>query len=637
MTIKNTLSYFQLGICCAAFILGSCSADDKKQTPQQAVQAYLEGQTDSLDLSLQELLQAVEKKESTVSLQEKFEKARICYKHLEPVTELYFPGFSETINGPAIDEEEAYEGKVTKATGFQVVEEYLYPEIDTSLHDELLQETRLLASTTNRLRQLVKSNELTDQHVFQAMRLELLRIMALGISGFDSPIAQRSLPEAVAALRGVEKILLLYKHSLPEDKEDLLVVLTDMFDKTCSDLTHPGHDFNTFDRAAFITEKITPLSESVYAYQQALGIANRDLLSAVNLENTNFFDTGTYQIRYFANPGNRDVKPEMINLGRLLFFDPVLSGNNKRACASCHQPSKAFTDGRAKSLAFEASGEVNRNAPTLINAAYQRMQFYDSRVMFQEDQVTEVMANPSEMHGHIDEAVNKIRKSEAYQKLFREAYGLKDDQPVTNRLIQMALASYIRSLSSMSSPFDLYMRGDKSKMSNQALAGFNLFMGKAKCGTCHFMPLFNGTVPPMFTKSESEVLGVPQKPDTAKATADPDAGKFLAFGGELNKNAFKTPTVRNIALTAPYMHNGVYHTLEEVIDFYNRGGGAGIGIELPNQTLPPDKLNLSAEEQQNIIAFIHSLTDTTGLTTVPKELPRFNDAVLDKRKIGGEY
>jgi cytochrome c peroxidase len=109
------------------------------------------------------------------------------------------------------------------------------------------------------------------------------------------------------------------------------------------------------------------------------------------------------------------------------------------------------------------------------------------------------------------------------------------------------------------------------------------------------------------------------------------------YGGDLNKHAFKTPTIRNAAITAPYMHNGVFATLEQVIDFYNRGGGAGIGIELPNQTLPSDRLDLTANEQRSIITFIEALTDTVGITGRPSRLPSLADPKLDKRQIGGEY
>ncbi|MBT1688095.1 cytochrome-c peroxidase [Dawidia soli] len=622
-----SLCHVFYGLVFFAGMLAACQPAERETDPVQAVQTYLQLKTDTLDQEFQLLLQRVEAHAPERDLQQSFERARDRYKNIEPLIELYFPVFADAVNGPAIDEQEPHEGgKVTYATGFQVIEEYMYPVVDTSAQTELVAETRFLAGMIGRLRQLISNNQMTDEHIFQAMRLEVLRIMALGVSGFDSPIAFRSLPEAVAALRGIDDIVSIFERRAPATAVKVNLAKAYAF-------LQQGVSFNDFDRATFFADIMTPLSKSLYAYQQTLGIANRPLVSAVDMSKDNFFEKGIFMTDYFSNPDNRTPQPEAAQLGKMLFFDPILSGNNKRSCASCHQPDRAFTDGRAKSLAFEGKGEVSRNAPTLINALYQRMLFYDSRTMFLEDQAADVMANVTEMHGHIDEAVTKISRSPEYQELFKKAY----NKTVTRRTVQLALAAYIRSLSSMNSGFDRYMRGEKTAMTPEAVAGFNVFMGKAKCATCHFMPLFNGTVPALYMKSESEVLGIPAKPDTAHATADADLGKFNTYHDELNKHAFKTPTVRNAGLTGPYMHNGVYTSLEQVVDFYNRGGGAGIGIVLPNQTLPPDKLELTTQEQKNIIAFIHSLTDTAGLTTPPRYLPAFPDAALNARKVGGEY
>ena len=153
------------------------------------------------------------------------------------------------------------------------------------------------------------------------------------------------------------------------------------------------------------------------------------------------------------------------------------------------------------------------------------------------------------------------------------------------------------------------MQGDKTQLNADEKAGFNLFMGKAKCGSCHFAPLFNGTQPPLFLKSEAEVLGIPSHADTVRAQIDKDPGRFTLNPYLQYKYAFKTTTLRNVAKTAPYMHNGVYNTLEEVLDFYNRGGGAGIGMALDNQTLSPDPLNLTKKEISDIIAFLKTLDD----------------------------
>jgi cytochrome c peroxidase len=205
----------------------------------------------------------------------------------------------------------------------------------------------------------------------------------------------------------------------------------------------------------------------------------------------------------------------------------------------------------------------------------------------------------------------------------------------------MALAVYVGSLAGMNSEFDKYIKGELSQLNPSVKNGFNLFMGKAVCGTCHFAPVFNGTVPPDYKESESEVLGVPENPYVKKPTIDSDEGRGKALLKDkvfFNKYAFKTPTVRNVKLTFPYMHNGSYKTLNDVVDFYNKGGGKGIGIVLEHQTLPFDELKLSKKEMNDIVSFMESLTDTIGLTSKPKRLPTFrNNAEWNNRKIGGEY
>jgi cytochrome c peroxidase len=149
------------------------------------------------------------------------------------------------------------------------------------------------------------------------------------------------------------------------------------------------------------------------------------------------------------------------------------------------------------------------------------------------------------------------------------------------------------------------MRGNEEALSKQELKGFNLFMGKAKCATCHFIPLFSGITPPKYVMSETEVLGVPVSLEDSTVDADP--GYYGVIGVDSYKYAFKVPTIRNINKTAPYMHNGIYQTLDQVMEFYNNGGGAGLGINLPNQTLSKENLHLTKKEIQDIIAFMKSL------------------------------
>ena len=151
------------------------------------------------------------------------------------------------------------------------------------------------------------------------------------------------------------------------------------------------------------------------------------------------------------------------------------------------------------------------------------------------------------------------------------------------------------------------MQGDSKSLNKAEIEGYNLFAGKALCGSCHFFPLFNGTVPPFYNETEFEVLGTPEASNNK--TLDNDPGRFKVTGIEKQRLAFKTPTIRNVELTAPYMHNGVYSTLEEVIEFYHKGGGAGLGLTVPNQTLPFDSLKLSPVEKHRIILFMRTLTE----------------------------
>ena len=291
-------------------------------------------------------------------------------------------------------------------------------------------------------------------------------------------------------------------------------------------------------------------------------------------------------------------------LGEKLFYDKGLSKNNDRSCASCHHPEKAFTDGLKTNVSLTGSN-LARNTPTLTYASLQNAQFWDMRQLDLEKQSVDVIQNKDEMHGSMENIHAKIQLDNEYVKLFKKAYP-KTSKPEAWQ-IQNAIASYVRSLNAFDSRFDEYMRGNKNILNNEEIEGMNLFMGKAKCATCHFTPLFNGTVPPSYSKTEHEVIGTPN--EASGKTLSPDKGRYLYNKMPQLVGAFKTPTVRNAAVTAPYMHNGVFKTLEEVVSFYNKGGGQGLGYEVENQTLPFDKLNLTVKEEKALVAFMKTLTD----------------------------
>jgi len=533
----------------------------------------------------------------TVQLQKQFVKAHSRYKQVETISEYYFPVVSKALNGPALAEFEENDGKTLPPEGFQVIEEFIFPTYNLNSKAELLREMGILSANLKRLNKVSQTNEFTDSHVFDAMRLEVFRIITLGITGFDSPIAQKSIPEAASALESIEKYYEIYAdNSADESFQKVLKTI-----KKGKEYLKKNTNFNAFNRAFFIREIANPLSIGLYKTQVSLKIPFIKETRGLKTNAQTLFDQNAFDVEAFSAFPDYKTTPEKIELGKLLFNDPVLSGDNSRSCASCHHSDKAFTDGLEKSISLDGKSLVKRNTPTLTHIAFQRVFFSDSRVNYLEDQAVAVIINENEMHGSLTKSVAALKKEATYVAKFQKAFPKKE---IDEFGIKNALASYIRSLSNYDSKFDEFMSREE-KFDMDEIAGFNLFTGKAKCATCHFIPLTNGTVPPSFMKSESEVLGVPDK----HKKLDADLGKFQLTKSEIHRNSFKTPTLRNVLLTAPYMHNGVFKTLEEVIDFYNDGGGNGLGFNLPNQTLPKDKLNLTDLEKKQLIAFMKSLTD----------------------------
>jgi cytochrome c peroxidase len=574
-----------------SFLLFSCS--DFKSKAVQINEMY-RSDLAVLQEDVIQLQHLVEDGATQKKMQNQFLKAHQSYKRVESICEYYFPTVSKSINGPAIDEYEYDDGITVPPAGLQVLEEYFFPVYDKNTKKEILKEIGILNANLYRLEMVSKTNELTDSAVFDAMRLEVFRIITLGITGFDSPIAQNSLAEAITSLDAIEQQLIIYQED--EQNPTTLILL-----ERGKDYLNKNSKFNEFDRAYFIKNYLNPLSKAIYEAQSDLKIPFFKERRGLKVTAQTLFDKVAFDTEAFSAFPDYKTTKEKIELGKLLFNDPILSGSNSRSCASCHHADKAFTDGLEKAVTLDGKQMVKRNTPTLSNIAFQRSFFYDSKVSYLEDQAISVIKNENEMHGSLEKSVSDLKKSRKYGAYFEKAFPNKE---ITAFAIKNALASYIRSLSDYDSRFDEYMRG-KENFKRDEIAGFNLFAGKAKCATCHFIPLTNGTVPPNFDRSESEVLGVPAK----NKKMDIDFGKYDLTHAEVNRYSFKTPTIRNVSLTAPYMHNGVFKTLEEVVDFYDAGGGSGLGFNLPNQTLPMDKLNLTQLEKKQLIAFMKTLTD----------------------------
>lgn len=577
-------------------------------TPAESVKKFYLEQTTQFKneiIRLQHLLEKGEEK----TLQQQFIKTRLSYKQAEVIIEYYFNYYAAKLNGPAIpffEEDEPDLGQ-QDPSGMQVMEGFLFPHYDKNNKGVLAAIIEKLLADADFMYQTNESNAFNDELIFDAVTEELFRITALGLTGFDSQTAANGLPESRAALCGVQKILQLYQEEIKYTLGQRGKQLQPLLNAAGNFLDH-NTVFNSFPRMQFITGYLNPITEIVGEYKKAkrFGENRSPMFYSTIKKNNNLFAPDIFDTDKYLD--DNTISPAKIMLGKKLFFDKQLSKDNKRSCATCHDPRKAFTDGLTTSVALDGHSSLPRNAPTLWNVALQRNLFLDNRSFSLEDQVMQVLNNEKEMHGSAQKAAEKILEQKEYKALYAGAYPAANSSAAAQNICN-AIACYERTLVSLNSRFDKHMRG-KPMLNKDEIHGFDLFMGKAKCGTCHFMPLFSGAKPPRYYYNETEVIGVPDKNTKKNARLDEDEGRFLATGLPIHKFAFKTTTLRNISLTAPYMHNGVYKTLEEVLAFYNNGGGKGLSIAPSNQTLPFDKLNLSRVEQQDIIAFLKTLTDT---------------------------
>ena len=527
-----------------------------------------------------------------------FKKSRLFYKKTEWAIEYFSPETARFMNGPALDEMELEENRSFEPHGFQVMEEIIYPEYEPKNKEDLIRELNIFQSNIKQLKSTFEAIAISDDYVIDAIQQNVFRVIALGITGFDSPVLQSSIPEAGQSLIVIPKSL---EKINPNNRS-----LADIRNLTAKarNYCQKNNNFNTFNRAVFITEYLNPISKKIKTFQKEENISMVKKNSPLKPDAETLFDKDAFDVNGFVVSEKYNFSKDKSDLGEKLFYDKSLSQNNDRSCATCHHPEKAFTDGLKTNVSLTGSN-LARNTPTLTYASLQNAQFWDMRQLDLEKQSVAVIQNKDEMHGSMENIHAKILLDNDYIKLFKKAFP-KTSKPEAWQ-IQNAIASYVRSLNSFDSRFDNYMRGQKNSLTNQEIEGMNLFMGKAKCATCHFTPLFNGTVPPGYSKTEHEVIGTPK--DASKKSISPDPGRYLYNKMPQLVGAFKTPTVRNAAITAPYMHNGVFKTLEEVVDFYNKGGGKGLGYEVDNQTLPFDELKLNKKEESALVAFMKTLTD----------------------------
>lgn len=317
-------------------------------------------------------------------------------------------------------------------------------------------------------------------------------------------------------------------------------------------------------------------------------------------------------------PEQNPQTPEKIELGKKLFFDRRLSGDGTMSCATCHDPEQAFADGLDISLSYPTTRNW-RNSPTLLNVAFQKFLFHDGRTLTLEDQALFPMMSSFEMNRNLDFVEEVIRSVPEYVNDFRKVF---DAEPSRER-IAMALAAFERTLVTRNTPLERHLKGNKQALSEEARKGLLIFTEKGKCTDCHFgVALFD---------DKFHALNVPENPEhqtdpriavtrrfVAKIyhfedyrTLTEDPGRYLITRDKKDWKAFKTPTLLDIAKTGPYMHNGIFGTLDEVIDFFDRGGGKG------NTVLRP--LKLTHKEKKYLKTF---LIEALSGEVVPFEYPK---------------
>ncbi|WP_026753282.1 cytochrome c peroxidase [Sediminibacter sp. Hel_I_10] len=530
-----------------------------------------------------------------------FTKARQHFKMAEPYASYLNPEVGHRANGPALPVYKEDNGKVLRPVGFQKIEESIY-EGETSPTD-FKNELFITKGLLTNLKENIEKREINAQRFFIATHQQLFRIVSLAIAGFDTPVSHLGIAETVVSIEGLQTVYNnSIQHIIKEKNAKLDAEFQNNIDQAIA-FIKSNMNFDTFDRYTFTRDYMNPIMRNWVDIRKTSALWEPVKNQPFNYDAPTFFEDNSFNLNFFTPTVNRHPTKAQVALGKQLFFDQNLSASGSMACATCHIPEKAYSDGLVTNK--DNTGEnLQRNTPTLINTAFQQSFFWDGRSENILEQISAVFTNSKEFNTNVHEFSSEILKDSTYIKAFKNAYG----KVSTNNIeVIKAISSYISTLNGFSSKFDRNMRAEEDSFTSEEKLGYNLFMGKALCATCHFVPLTSGTVPPFFTEHEKEVIGVPE---TNKNKAlDDDLGFYWKYNEPLHYGMFKTPSVRNVAVTGPYMHNGVYETLEQVMEFYNLGGGGGMGFDLEHQTLPFDELNLTAPEQKAIIAYLKTLTD----------------------------
>lgn len=623
--MKYKVLFSILAFVFSIIIFSSFEDQEDSTTPAFVAKKYALVELMATNHRISDLFNAAKAKDS-IGVVKYFKEARIQYKKVEFYLESYESDFTKFINGAPLPWVEFVGGGVDAQSphGLQVIEELIFDE-DIPNYERIMDECHYINKELIRFVNIIEVNPTSDASIFLGLKYGLIRIEALSLPGFDCPITLQVAEEINSSLETIDKVMSFYADANKNKAIYTTILATQKKIKEAQKYLQPksGHflDFEAIDKLLFIKKYVQPIHANVVDVFESIKVETPVLVRIFryvthingkikNLYDPEFLDNiATSEKSYYGINNNEKLSPEVVALGKKLFNDNRLSKNIHMSCKTCHDPKLAFADGLPTAVTNIYGTFQKRNSPSIVYSAFQGRLFTDVRSRTLEEQVIHVFDNPQEFNTNIDEVVQKLLKDSSLVQEFIQAFPADRKKPIKEFTIRKALGAYVRSLAKFNSEFDAYMRGEIKEIPAEVKRGFNLFMGKANCGTCHFAPTFAGTVPPIYRESETEVLGVLEKWDTLNPILSLDSGRYHTQENKIYITSHKTPTVRNIALTAPYMHNGSLKDLETVMDFYNRGGGVGMGLKIDNQTLSPEPLNLSHEEIQDIIAFMKSLTD----------------------------
>lgn len=576
-------------------------------------------------------------------VKDKINSCRIYLKKMDFWLRYFEPISYKKINGPLPVEweTEVFEKfeKPYKREGAGLTLAALYldeSQIEKETLLSLIQQSDISTSvfSTDSITDVLKSYH----HFFLCNRLFLLNLSTIYTTGFECPDTSLVIPELRTMLQEVKGINHLFNESFPETPLDEKYL--SLFDRMVEFSENQSSNYSDFDHFTFLKAYVNPLFAMTQGYIRNYKVISKSYMDySLNKNCNSIFSKSLYIGQnpkgVFLRVKEAEGLSEIDRVGKLLFYDPILSGNNQRSCASCHKPTEYFTDTiLSTSLQFDRQTSLKRNSPSLINVEYNHLIMLDGKHISLQHQTKGVIENPHELGSNEKEVLQKVLSCKEYKKAFGDLLKYTpQEKEITFDHIVSAVTFYYSKFSKYYSPFDEAMNTNES-LPASAKQGFNLFMSKAQCATCHFVPLFNGVKPP-YTNSEFEVLGVPDASSPTNLSVD--KGRFDVHPANETSNAFRTGTVRNTAHTGPYMHNGVFKNLREVIDFYDAGGGNGRGLDVPNQTLSSDSLHLSDVEKNKLIAFIISLDEKIQFEKAPETLPQSKVSSLNNRKVGGEY